>query len=268
MRRFVFLLSLTASLPVSAASSDLCGQMVMPTAGVAELSSGFGFRWGALHSGLDFRGPTGTPIHSVAAGEIIHAGSYGAYGNTVEILHEGGIVTRYAHMSRIAPNITPGTMVTAQQEIGALGSTGRSTGPHLHLEVRINGRPVDPAPWLALSSAACNVTPEALTEEARTNGRSPRADSVTTARLMPRGLPAADSTTRQSRQQQALATQNSRVNIEAGALDEHIPTETELSADVAATQRRMTAARSAVRPPTLTAENAAPPARRGALRQP
>ncbi len=260
MRYALFLLPFISAVPATAASLDMCGMMVMPTAGVAELSSGFGFRWGNFHTGLDFRGPMGSPIHAVASGEVIHAGPYGAYGLAVEILHAGGVVTRYAHMSRIASNLAPGTMVSAQQEIGALGSTGRSTGPHLHLEVRINGRPVDPAPWLALSASGCNITPETVTEEARANGRSTHADSLTTARLMTRGRNAVDSTTRLSMQQQALAEQNRRSGVEAtevaaaavhsdtdghSHLGEYYPTESELSADAAATRARMARARTA-----------------------
>lgn len=117
-----------------------------------DISSRFGFRrdpftgGGAMHSGLDFRGPVGAPIHAAAAGRVVFAGRRGGYGNVVEIDHGNGLMTRYAHMSRIGARV--GDTVGAGASIGAIGSTGRSTGPHLHFEVRINGRAVDPMPFL------------------------------------------------------------------------------------------------------------------------
>lgn len=113
-----------------------------------DLSSGFGTRLDpftrglALHSGLDFRAPTGTPIRAVAAGRIIDAGPNGGYGRMVEIDHGFGITTRYAHMSSIAVN--DGDQVEKGAVIGHVGSTGRSTGPHLHYEVRIDDDATDP----------------------------------------------------------------------------------------------------------------------------
>lgn len=130
------------------------------------VSSGFGYRAdpftgsGAFHPGLDFRGPIGAPIRAAAQGTVIFAGQRSGYGNCVEVDHGHGLVTRYAHMSRIEAR--PGQAVTAGTEIGLIGSTGRSTGPHLHFEVRINDRPVDPRPFL-------ETLPDVL-EEARTHG--------------------------------------------------------------------------------------------------
>ncbi|MBO0662844.1 M23 family metallopeptidase [Jiella sp. MQZ9-1] len=112
------------------------------------ISSGFGIRVDpflgrrALHSGIDFAVPRGRPIQATAAGRVIHAGPAGGYGNMVEIDHGNGITTRYGHMSTIS--VTVGEEVSRNETIGAVGSTGRSTGPHLHYEIREDGRPIDP----------------------------------------------------------------------------------------------------------------------------
>lgn len=116
------------------------------------ISSGFGVRadpftgGGAFHPGLDFKGPLGAPIFAAAQGVVQFAGVRSGYGNCVEVDHGQGLVTRYAHMSRIEAR--PGQRVGPGVEIGRIGSTGRSTGPHLHFEVRIADRPVDPRPFL------------------------------------------------------------------------------------------------------------------------
>lgn len=115
-------------------------------------TSGFGYRRdpftgaAALHKGLDFAGPTGAPIRAAAPGRISFVGQKGGYGNVVEITHGANLVTRYAHLSRFA--VRPGEQVAAGAVIGGLGNTGRSTGPHLHFEVRLGGRPVNPRPFL------------------------------------------------------------------------------------------------------------------------
>ncbi|MFC4293962.1 M23 family metallopeptidase [Novosphingobium tardum] len=116
------------------------------------ISSGFGTRSDpitgepAMHAGLDFRGPIGAPIHAAANGRISFAGQRSGYGNCIEIDHGNGLMTRYAHMSAFRAHI--GQEVAAGDVIGAIGSTGRSTGPHLHFEVRINGSAVNPRPFL------------------------------------------------------------------------------------------------------------------------
>ncbi len=113
-----------------------------------DISSGFGPRMDpflgvpALHSGLDFRGPTGEPILAAGSGTIVSAGRAGGYGLMVEIDHGHDLTTRYAHLSSIA--VQEGQRVSSGQIIGRLGSTGRSTGPHLHWETRIDGEAVDP----------------------------------------------------------------------------------------------------------------------------
>ncbi len=121
-------------------------------ASLAFISSGFGYRSdpftgeAAMHSGLDFRGPTGAPIYAAAEGTVSFAGTKAGYGNCLEISHGNGLVTRYAHMSAFGAQI--GQRVAAGDVIGAIGNTGRSTGPHLHFEVRIGDRAVNPRPFL------------------------------------------------------------------------------------------------------------------------
>ena len=100
----------------------------------------------AMHAGVDIPGPTGTPIYATADGVISHAGRRGGYGNLVEINHGKGIATRYGHLSRIM--VADSTRVVRGQLIGLMGSTGRSTGPHLHYEVRMDGHAVNPVPFL------------------------------------------------------------------------------------------------------------------------
>ncbi|MBQ4566994.1 MAG: M23 family metallopeptidase [Desulfovibrio sp.] len=99
-----------------------------------------------LHKGLDISNRTGTPIVATAQGEVILAARDGAYGLCVEINHGGGIVTKYAHLNKMT--VEPGQWVKRGQVIGHMGSTGRSTGPHLHYEVRLNGVPVNPMRYI------------------------------------------------------------------------------------------------------------------------
>ncbi|WP_245882530.1 M23 family metallopeptidase [Yoonia sediminilitoris] len=105
-------------------------------------TSGFGQRWGRLHAGTDFAGPVGTPIYSTADGVVTHAGWSSGYGRLIKIRHEFGIETRYAHLN--AMNVKVGQRVSRGERIGAMGNSGRSTGPHLHYEVRVGGEPVNP----------------------------------------------------------------------------------------------------------------------------
>ncbi|WP_338415530.1 M23 family metallopeptidase [uncultured Sphaerotilus sp.] len=117
------------------------------------VGSGFGFRidpfnrHAALHTGLDFPAPIGTPIHAAAGGRVIEAEQDGAYGLALQIDHGNGLVTRYGHTSQIL--VKPGDLVRRGQEVALVGSTGRSTGPHLHFEVLLEDVPQDPAKFLA-----------------------------------------------------------------------------------------------------------------------
>jgi murein DD-endopeptidase MepM/ murein hydrolase activator NlpD len=118
----------------------------------AETTSGFGARVDpflgrpAHHAGVDFRDAHGAPVRATGAGRVSHAGPAGGYGNLVEIDHGGGLATRYAHLSAI--DVVEGQFLPAGTVVGRLGSTGRSTGPHLHYEVRIDDEPVDPMRFL------------------------------------------------------------------------------------------------------------------------
>ena len=109
-------------------------------------TSGFGYRWGRLHAGTDFAAPHGTPIYATADGVVIHAGWQSGYGNLVKIQHEFGIETRYAHMSKI--RVKKGQRVSRGSRIGDMGNTGRSTGTHLHYEVRVGGNAVNPMTYI------------------------------------------------------------------------------------------------------------------------
>jgi murein DD-endopeptidase MepM/ murein hydrolase activator NlpD len=139
---------------------------VLP-ASLEYISSGFGYRAdpftgaGAFHPGLDFRGPTGAPIYAAAPGRVTFVGPRAGYGNCVEIDHGNGLLTRYAHMSRFRTHV--GRQVGSGEVVGLIGSTGRSTGPHLHFEVRINDRPVNPRPFLeAAPNVFQKITPTSL----------------------------------------------------------------------------------------------------------
>jgi len=113
------------------------------------LTAGFGqcgSHWADCHTGLDFACPTGTPIHAVMTGTVIFTGWAGPYGNLTKIQHPDNVQTWYAHQSAIS--VTVGQRVTVGQTIGLVGATGNTTGPHVHLEVRTNGTPVDPNQWL------------------------------------------------------------------------------------------------------------------------
>ncbi|WP_139314600.1 M23 family metallopeptidase, partial [Desulfosporosinus metallidurans] len=96
----------------------------------------------SLHTGADIPAPSGTPISAAGAGTVIYSGWYGAYGNTVIVDHGKGLSSMYPHQSKIA--VSNGQNLNAGDLVGYVGSTGWSTGPHLHLEVRINGNPTDP----------------------------------------------------------------------------------------------------------------------------
>ncbi|WP_258558384.1 M23 family metallopeptidase [Sphingomonas sp. CGMCC 1.13658] len=100
----------------------------------------------AMHAGVDIPGPTGTPIYATADGIVERAGWTGGYGNLVELEHGRGLETRYGHLSKIM--VQPGQRVKRGEVIALMGSTGRSTGSHLHYEVRMDGRAVNPVPYL------------------------------------------------------------------------------------------------------------------------
>jgi murein DD-endopeptidase MepM/ murein hydrolase activator NlpD len=116
----------------------------------SKISSRFGMRehpilgYSALHAGVDFAAPSGTPILAAGAGKVVMAGPNGGYGLYVKLQHTSDVGTAYAHMSRLGPGIKPGVAVRQGQVIGFVGSTGMSTGPHLHYEFHRGGRQVNP----------------------------------------------------------------------------------------------------------------------------
>lgn len=118
--------------------------LIWPTTG--PVTSGYGMRWGAMHAGLDIAPPYGTPVYAANAGTVIFAGSQGGYGTLIVIDHGGGFVTAYAHLSALA--VGSGSVVGRGQLIGNVGSTGDSTGPHLHFETRIGGSAQNPYNFL------------------------------------------------------------------------------------------------------------------------
>ena len=118
--------------------------LIWPAAG--PVTSPFGMRWGRMHDGIDIGASMGAPIHAATSGQVIYAGWMAGYGNLTVIDHGGGLATAYGHQSRL--EVSVGDQVTQGQQIGLIGSTGHSTGPHLHFEVRVNGVPVDPMGYL------------------------------------------------------------------------------------------------------------------------
>lgn len=120
--------------------------ILLSTPITGQITSRYGSRWGSTHTGLDIAGAVGTDIHACADGTVTFAGAKGTYGNLVIISHGNGVETYYAHCSKIY--VKAGQEVKSGDVISARGSTGNSTGPHLHLEIRINGEPVNPQNYL------------------------------------------------------------------------------------------------------------------------
>ncbi len=128
----------------SSSTTPSSAGLIWPVSG--PVTSPFGWRWGRLHEGIDIGVSYGTPIHAAASGTVIYCGWESGYGNLTVLDHGGNLATAYGHQSSIA--VTCGQHVSQGDVIGYVGSTGHSTGPHLHFEVRINGSPVDPMGYL------------------------------------------------------------------------------------------------------------------------
>jgi murein DD-endopeptidase MepM/ murein hydrolase activator NlpD len=147
----------TNQLPSHDLGPEMLGapRMMLPVAGTP--TSGYGMRADPVHGGttnhpgFDLAAKAGTPVAAAAGGTITHAGPAGTYGNLVTVRHDNGFETRYAHLSTVT--VKAGDRVDAGQQIGNVGSTGFSTGPHLHFEVRHDGKTMDPAPLLPLKSS-------------------------------------------------------------------------------------------------------------------
>lgn len=127
-----------------AAAEKAAGQWARPALG--RLTSTYGPRWGRMHKGIDLAAGTGSPIRAAAAGTVVSAGDEGGYGYAVRIRHADGTQTLYAHNSRLL--VRAGQRVSAGEQIAREGNSGNSTGPHLHFEVVVGGRNVNPLSWL------------------------------------------------------------------------------------------------------------------------
>ncbi len=130
--------------PSGGDSTPSAAGMIWPVSG--PVTSGFGWRWGRMHEGIDIGAPGGAPIQASASGTVIFAGWMGGYGNLVVLDHGGGLATAYAHQPSIV--MGGGQSVSQGQVIGYVGCTGHCFGDHLHFEVRVNGSPVDPLGYL------------------------------------------------------------------------------------------------------------------------
>jgi len=150
-------LRLPATAPTAAPGAP---QFLLPVAG--RPSSGYGLRTDPIHGGtvnhpgFDLAAATGTEVAAAARGTVVHAGPAGTYGNLVTVRHENGFETRYAHLSEV--DVKVGDVVEAGAALGKVGTTGYSTGPHLHFEVRHDGQPIDPAPLLPLNRSVSRTT--------------------------------------------------------------------------------------------------------------
>lgn len=118
----------------------------MPVKASHRFTSPFGYRWGRLHAGIDLAAPVGTPIYAAADGVVTEAGWESGYGYVIKLRHEFGTSTVYGHLSKM--RVSEGQKVSRGDRIGDMGNTGRSTGPHLHYEVRVGGAPVNPMTFI------------------------------------------------------------------------------------------------------------------------
>jgi murein DD-endopeptidase MepM/ murein hydrolase activator NlpD len=175
-------------------------QLLIPSTKPVEgpVGSGFGFRTdpitgrGALHMGLDFPADVGTPIVAAAGGVVINSENHHAYGQMADIDHGNGLVTRYAHASKLL--VKTGDLVKRGQTVGLVGNSGRSTGPHLHFEVLVDGVPQNPARFLAgrgvppptaTAAAAAPAEPRPRRSRAAAGGTAPAAPAAPAAAESP-----------------------------------------------------------------------------------
>lgn len=135
--------------------------MLMPAAQLKTTARGFS----SFHAGVDLIAPYGSPVRAAMAGRVIFAGVFFGYGNMVDLEHEDGTVTRYGHLSAFAPGLQVGHELAVGETLGRIGTSGHAHGAHLHFEVRVGGRAVNPQPFLA--SAGCPTSSGTPTEEAR-----------------------------------------------------------------------------------------------------
>jgi murein DD-endopeptidase MepM/ murein hydrolase activator NlpD len=139
-----FATALDAAVAANNDSTVPAGSWARPAQGT--VSSEYGPRWGHEHEGIDIAANSGSPVRAATDGVVKKASWYGGYGNAVIVDHGGGVQTLYGHNSSLS--VKPGDRVRAGQVIAKVGSTGDSTGPHLHFEVQVDGKAVNPRPWL------------------------------------------------------------------------------------------------------------------------
>jgi len=158
----------------SARASIAYRVMLMPVVKLKQVTRGFGPTPGnGFHTGVDLTAPYGSPVRAAAGGSVVFAGTFYGYGNMIDLRHPDGLVTRYAHLSAFAPDLRVGVSVASGDLIGAIGTSGHAHGPHLHFEVRVDSKAVDPKPYLGLAEAPKAARTPLL--EARL--RDPRAES-------------------------------------------------------------------------------------------
>jgi hypothetical protein len=180
--KLLTLVLVTFGLVRPAAAFDTCRDMLMPVGQIKQVSRGLS----RYHSGVDLMAPLGTPVRAADAGIVIFAGRFFGYGNIVDLRHQDGLVTRYAHLSAFAPQVHPGVLVAAGEQIGAVGATGHAHGPHLHFEVREHGRAIDPKPFIHLANCIRPAPGPEMLEEARAPAPAVAAPTLT-AQIRPGG---------------------------------------------------------------------------------
>ncbi len=147
--------------PESKASSEQ-DAWLLPLRGY-DFKSPYGMRWGKLHTGIDLVAPEGTPYTAIHGGTVTKAGWFGGYGYAVIVQHTDGSEAIYGHSSAI--NVKEGQQVKAGDQLGLVGNTGHAYGSHLHLEIHVNGQPLDPVPWLGDRGVDIKLQVEAIYPE-------------------------------------------------------------------------------------------------------
>ncbi|MBN8890389.1 MAG: M23 family metallopeptidase [Rhodospirillales bacterium] len=164
MLRFILLLAAALVTEGAATPAWSAGPshpyMVRPLDRLPRVRSEFGPRHDGFHRGVDLSAAYGSPVRAATAGIVVYAGRHSDYGNVVDLRSREGILTRYAHLSAISAGIRPGAAISAGKQLGAVGATGNASGPHLHFEVRIRNKPVNPMQYLAFASAPRNAAHE------------------------------------------------------------------------------------------------------------
>ncbi|MEU5548672.1 MULTISPECIES: M23 family metallopeptidase [unclassified Micromonospora] len=138
------------------------GVWLLPLQGY-DFNSPYGMRWGKLHTGIDLVAPEGTPYVSIHEGTVTKAGWFGGYGNAVIVQHPDGSEAIYGHSSALS--VREGQQVKAGDQLGLVGNTGHSYGVHLHLEIHVKGKPLDPVPWLQERGVDIKLQVEAIYSE-------------------------------------------------------------------------------------------------------